>query len=175
MMNLYLIRHTRVDMPPGICYGNSDVPVADTFPEELLTIKSKLQGIPFVKTYSSPLSRCAILANELSVNVIIDERIREYDFGEWEQMAWDDIYSLDEGSRWFNDYVNIPCPRGESFTMTVHRVRQFLDSLSDSDENILIVTHAGIIRVMLVLLENYSVSEAFDRKIGYGEVVNVLV
>jgi alpha-ribazole phosphatase len=160
-------------MPSGICYGNSDVLLADTFSEELLTIQSKLRGIQFAKTYCSPLQRCMILANELSENVIVDERIREFNFGEWEQMAWDDIYSLDEGKRWFNDYVNTPCPQGESFTMTVHRVRQFIDSLPKDDENILIVTHAGIIRVMLVLLENYTVSEAFDRKIGYGEIINV--
>ena len=174
-MKLYLVRHTRVKMAPGICYGNSEVGLADTFPEELSAIQSELEGIRFAKTYSSPLKRCVALAGELSGNVIVDGRIREFDFGQWERRPWDDIYALDKGKEWFDDYVNTSCPQGESFRMMLGRVRRFIGSLSNTDENVLIVTHAGIIRAFLILLEGYTVNEAFDRKIGYGEVITLLL
>lgn len=173
-MRLYLVRHTRVDMPAGICYGNSDVELADTFCQELLAVKSQLEGIRFARTYSSPLKRCALLAGKLSENgAIIDERIREYDFGEWECMPWDDIYALEKGKEWFDDYVNTPCPQGESFGTMLERVRQFVRSLPQTDGNTLIVTHAGIIRAFLILLKNCTIDEAFDRKIGYGEIITI--
>lgn len=34
-MKLYLVRHTRVDVPSGICYGQTDVPLADSFETEM--------------------------------------------------------------------------------------------------------------------------------------------
>lgn len=33
-MEVILIRHTSVDVPPGTCYGQSDVPLRDTFEQE---------------------------------------------------------------------------------------------------------------------------------------------
>ena len=33
-MQVILVRHTRVDVPRGVCYGWSDVPCAPTFEEE---------------------------------------------------------------------------------------------------------------------------------------------
>lgn len=173
-MKLYLVRHTRVDTPAGICYGNSDVGLANTFPKELFAVQSKLEGIRFAKIYSSPLKRCVTLAQNLSRSVIIDERIREFDFGEWEHKAWNDIYALETGKKWFNDYVNTSCPQGESFRMMLRRVNEFLSrQLPDTDENILIVTHAGIIRAFLILIEDYTINEAFDTPVAYGEVITI--
>ena len=34
-MNIYLIRHTSVDVPKGLCYGQSDVPLRPTFEAEV--------------------------------------------------------------------------------------------------------------------------------------------
>ena len=33
-MELILIRHTSVDVPPGVCYGQTDVPLKSTFEQE---------------------------------------------------------------------------------------------------------------------------------------------
>ena len=36
-MNIYLIRHTSVDVPKGLCYGQSDVPLRPTFEIEAVS------------------------------------------------------------------------------------------------------------------------------------------
>ena len=41
-MKVTLIRHTKVEVPKGTCYGWSDIPVADTFMEEAAITKEKL-------------------------------------------------------------------------------------------------------------------------------------
>ena len=57
-MEIILIRHTSVDVPRGTCYGQTDVPVRDTFEQEAeLTRRSLEQFLPFDKVYSSPLTR----------------------------------------------------------------------------------------------------------------------
>lgn len=172
-MKLYLVRHTQVDMPKGICYGHADVGLAETFPQELAAIKQRLNGIRFAKAYSSPLKRCVTLARELSDDFTVDNRIKEFNFGEWERVAWNDIYEQEHGKKWFDDYVNVVCPNGESFAMMLARVRNFIEELPRTDENILIVTHAGIIRAFLMVLRNFTVNQAFDTPVAYGEVMTI--
>lgn len=172
-MNIYLLRHTRVGIPPGICYGQSDVPVADTFMSEVITIKNRLGGIQFDKIMSSPLSRCAILAEEFADadDIILDDRLKELNFGDWEGKSWNHIYENEDGGKnWFSDYENTPCPNGESYGDMLTRAKSFIDDLPKTDGNILIVTHAGIVRAFRVLLQNWSVKKAFDRPISYGQI-----
>ena len=75
-MTLYLVRHPQPDVAPGLCYGASDVPVADA---ELARVYATLaaQGLPGgLPVVSSPLLRCALLAERLAPGrVTLDARI----------------------------------------------------------------------------------------------------
>ena len=44
-MKLTLIRHTSLQIEPGICYGQSDIDVAVSFADELARTQAKLTGI----------------------------------------------------------------------------------------------------------------------------------
>ena len=85
-MIITAIRHTSVDVPSGICYGKTDVPLASTFRSELESIREKLTDDTFNAVFSSPLSRCTKLAKELfpERQIWIDQRLIELDFGIWE-------------------------------------------------------------------------------------------
>ena len=61
-MVVYLIRHTSVDVPQGVCYGQTDVPLKPTFEEEAAQTSAQLKGLQFDKVYMSPLTRCVRLA-----------------------------------------------------------------------------------------------------------------
>ena len=61
-MVVYLIRHTSVDVPQGVCYGQTDVPLNPTFEEEAAQTSARLKGLQFDKVYMSPLTRCVRLA-----------------------------------------------------------------------------------------------------------------
>ena len=47
-MVVYLIRHTSVDVPQGVCYGQTDVPLNPTFEEEAAQTSARLKGLQFV-------------------------------------------------------------------------------------------------------------------------------
>ena len=64
-MVIYLMRHTAVDVPQGVCYGQTDVPLKPTFETEATQTAANLQGLSFDKVYTSPLTRCVRLANLL--------------------------------------------------------------------------------------------------------------
>ena len=61
-MKLTLIRHTRLQVPEGICYGQSDIDVSASFHSELAQVTQKLAGEKIDAVYASPLQRCSKLA-----------------------------------------------------------------------------------------------------------------
>jgi alpha-ribazole phosphatase len=173
-VNLYLIRHTQTNVPAGICYGQTDVDTAGTFTQELEVVQTKLAHIAFTHCFSSPLHRCLHLAGELagSLPVQTDDRLKELNFGLWEEQPWDKISETEVGKSWFKNFVHTPCPEGESFEQLQHRIQSFLNDLKTlpDDSEVLIVTHGGSIRAFLTLLEGHDPLIIFTQAIDYGEI-----
>ena len=170
-----LIRHTKVDVEPGICYGQSDVGLAN-FDKEKNKVADKIMNHSFKQVFSSPLLRCRKLAEYLfpDKEIIYDDKLKEQDFGDWEMKKWDDIHSSKEGKVWFSDYLKNPCPGGESYFQMIQRIRDFINSnqLKERKDNICIIVHGGVIRAFLSVLKNISPSKAFeDYQLDYGEVM----
>ena len=87
-MRLHLIRHPKPLIESGICYGRLDCPAEDV-PSVADTLLAELpQGLP---VWTSPLRRCHELATYLHARPMIDDRLAEMHFGEWEGRRWDDI------------------------------------------------------------------------------------
>lgn len=174
-MKLYCLRHTRLDIAPGICYGQSDIGLADSYPEEKEDILKRLNGIEFDKIYSSPLKRCKTLAKDLFLDakLIFDDRLKELNFGNWEMKSWDDISKTKEARIWFEDFVNIKCPKGESFNDQIERTKDFLSNLKkENNSSVLLVAHGGVIRAVNCLLNDIEPLDAFKTKVDYGELVS---
>ena len=175
-MEICLIRHTTPAVDKGICYGQTDLGLVDQYPEELEVVRSKVDG-PFDKVYSSPLQRCATLAGDLFIpqEIHYDDRLKEYDFGMWEMMKWDDI-DKDSSEKWMADFVNIPAPGGESLGVMHTRVKEFVDELSaQAYSRIALVTHSGVIRIVLAMVEQTPLRKCFDYQLEYGAVRNVQI
>ena len=60
-MKITLIRHTRVAVETGICYGWSDVGVAPSFETEASRVKENISNERFDIVYSSPLPEASCL------------------------------------------------------------------------------------------------------------------
>jgi len=176
-MKIYCIRHTKVDVPTGICYGQTDVELAATFEEEKQLILKKIEGIRFDQIYSSPLKRCRKLVEALAPNqqLVFDDRLKEFHFGKWENQCWDNVFNSEEGKEWFADYFNRPCPEGESCRDFLSRVKAFFDELKQTnDQQICIVAHAGSIKVLKALVENQPIEDVFKTfNSEYGEIIVV--
>jgi len=168
-MEIYIIRHTKVAVEKGICYGQTDVALADSFQEELAVLKNQLPN-DFDQVFSSPLSRCKILAEPFSSEIIYDDRLKEMYFGDWELQSWNDI-PTGEIQPWYDDFVSVSTPNGENFEGLYHRYTSFLEELRTKDyKKVLIVTHGGIIRSTWTYLLDIPLRNAFKIPIDFGEV-----
>lgn len=173
-MTIHLIRHTSVDVPPGVCYGRSDVPLAPTFDEEAARVCGKLRGIAFDGVWSSPSTRCLRLAERCGFPAPHrDERLRELDFGEWEMQRYDAIRDprLEE---WYDDYLHVRTTGGESFDDQYRRVASFLDDLKRSGTRCAaLFTHGGVLRCARIYTGERTPREAFDETFSYGDILRI--
>lgn len=171
-MKLYFIRHTAVDVPQGTCYGQSNVPLKESFEAEAALVKDKIKDIAFDIAFSSPLSRCRKLANYCGFEEIEwRDRLKEMYFGEWEMMQWDNIQ--DENiDKWYENWIHQPVTGGESFKMQYDRVASLLDEIRQNDyRNVVLFTHAGVINCARVYIGETTLEDAFKWIPAYGEVV----
>lgn len=168
-MKIYLVRHTAVNVPKGMCYGQTDVPLKDSFESEAKLVKDKLVDIQPSVVYSSPLSRCVRLAKQCKFEQFVtDERLMELDFGDWETLMWNDL----DMSIWATDWINPLTPNGESFVQMYDRVSEFFDQLKAQNlDTVLIFTHGGVISCARVYFEKEDISKTFELMPQYGEVV----
>lgn len=177
-MEIYLVRHTETICEKGICYGQSDVNIAEPFNEIFDRIISELPAEAIV--FSSPLKRCSILANHIQRNIKTisyqeDDRLKEMNFGDWELKSWNEI-PPEELNPWMEDFVNIKVSNGESFIELHQRVGEFLsDKISETKHPVIIVAHAGIIRSILCHQSSLPLKDAFQNKVDFGEVIKIEV
>jgi alpha-ribazole phosphatase len=175
-MIIYFIRHTRTALSSGICYGQHDAPLAESFMAEAAETKAKLDGNA-EKFFSSPLQRCVKLADEISGGrTIIDERIKELDFGQWELKKWDEI-DRESFLYWSSNYfITKAGITGESCEQLYKRVEDFYNEiLSSGIKSAAIVTHAGVIRCFFSLILNMKMEDTFKLDLGYGGISKVRI
>jgi len=180
-MRLYLIRHPRPIVAPNLCYGRTDLE-ADA--EALASTSAAL--LPLLprnaRLFSSPLRRCADLADSLAqeldcISITHDERLREMYFGTWEMQPWDAIARTDIDA-WANDMTDYRPGGGESVLEVAQRVRDFRDELAGTEiDHAIVVCHAGTIRLLAACEHGLSVPEMAlyaaqkPHQIGYGELL----
>ncbi|WP_299441009.1 alpha-ribazole phosphatase [uncultured Aquimarina sp.] len=172
-MEIYLVRHTTPNIEKGICYGQSDLGITDTFDSEVIKIHNQIPVHKISKIFCSPLQRCKILAETFNIPIVYDNRLKELDFGDWELKAWNDIHPS-ELNPWMEDFVNVQVPNGESYVTLQKRILEFYNSLEHTaEDSIMIVAHAGPIRALLAYIQQIELKDSFDIKINYGDVMKI--
>lgn len=171
-MDIYLIRHTKTKTAAGLCYGQSNVELADSFVAEVRGIHEKLPDLSAdCLIFSSPLTRCLQLARTFGKPIETDELLLEVNFGDWENQRFDDI---DAGllKNWAENFVTISPPNGENFSELCHRVGRFWDKLlaNKPAEQVLLITHAGVIRALFAHVLQLPPANAFKFRVDVSSV-----
>ena len=180
-MRITLIRHTTLNIEPGICYGQTDVPVSENFSAELARLRPKLSDLNFDAIYTSPLQRCRHLAEALQPTLHLespllnqDDRLKELHFGDWELRAWDSI-PRDVFDVWANDYAHLAPPNGETFYALQQRAKSFVAEVSRHSQyqHICVVTHGGLIRALVADALELPLKRLFRIQVDYASVTQL--
>ena len=168
-MELFVIRHTEVQNPNNLCYGNYDISLKPNYEH-----KSKIffKNLPndLDQIYSSPSKRCTDLLDLHNLNFNIHNDLRELDFGDWEGKKWDDIDQT-HLNYWMGDYVNRSPKNGEKMIDLYKRSIEFTYKLVELDlQKILLVTHAGVIRSLISEALSINLNQIFNIAVQYDEI-----
>ena len=179
-MQITVVRHTSVAVRKGTCYGWSDVPVTATFLQEAAATKQELdaiiarQGCPFDAVFSSPLTRALLLADACGyASPIVDDRLKEMSMGEWEMRPYAELTD-DYARQWFDDYLRLPTPGGESFPMLHRRVGEYLDELRQQDyRRVAVFAHGGVLVCAGLYGGLFQLADAYQNQVGYGGIERI--
>lgn len=168
-MEIHLIRHTAVENPENLCYGFAEMPLRKDYIEDFKTLNIDKD---YDKIISSPSKRCRLLADYFTLDYHTDERLREMNFGSWEMKKWTDIPE-EEINPWYKDFIHVKTSGGENLLEMQTRVLSFWQELIQKKdvEKILIVTHAGVIRLILQAVLQFPLEKMFSIQIDYGKKV----
>ncbi len=173
-MIVYLIRHTAVDVPQGVCYGQTDVPLKLSFLHEAEETAKQLEGLHFDKVYTSPLTRCIRLATYCGhPEAVRDNRLLEIHFGDWEMKQYDEITdpNLD---KWYADYFHVKATHGESFEDVYRRVADFLEELrKQSYRQVAIFAHGGVLMCARIYTGELEKEKALTHLTPTGGIIRI--
>ena len=162
---IFLFRHGQA-ATGGLMTGQRDVPLSPEGEAEVLRWHERLAKTLFDAAYSSPLLRARQTASlllgmdALSVHEpVLVEDLREICLGRWEgrsklQVMQEDAQSWEARGR---DIVGVAPPEGESVRQLAGRVLPaFRAVLSQSvnKQNVLVVAHQAVNRVILAEIED---------------------
>jgi len=173
-MLIHLIRHTTPAIEEGICYGQTDLDLADSSEQERNMVLSKLLD-KYDAVYTSPLQRCSRLARHIKCNqpVIEEPRIMEYNFGDWELRPWAEFKSQ-AAQDWMNNIVEQPAPNGDSIISMQARVLDFWqDLLTKPYAEVAVVTHSGVQRLIHAHILESPTSHLFRLQLAFGAVIAI--
>ncbi|WKY46482.1 histidine phosphatase family protein [Eubacteriaceae bacterium ES3] len=138
------------------------------------------QKFNFDSIFSSPISRAYKIAesvgSELSKDVTVDERLKEFNFGIFEGKTRDESIRdhQSEWDAWMDNYLDYQVPKGQSQREYQNLCRAFLDEL-EAEKTHLIVAHGGTIHSLVTNLMELPIESKwhFDIKLGSITTLNV--
>ncbi len=132
---------------------------------------------------SSPLQRCADFAHKLgqqqSLPVSLDTRFQEMHFGDWEGRTASELMATDENAltQFWNDPVQNTPPGAEPLLTFNQRVLSaWADLLRNyRNERILLVTHGGVMRVLLCHVQQRPIKQLLDIEVKHAALKQLCI
>lgn len=174
-MKIYSTRHGQTDYNKNeLVLGTTDLPLNETGlaqAEELAENVRKLGNIDII--IASPMLRAQTtakaVAEKCGLEIITDERLREWDYGEYEgKSRFTDEFA--ESKTQFGVRMG---KSGESLLQLSHRIYSVLDDIIEkfSGKNVLIVSHGGICRVIETYFNDMTTCEYSNWFMGNCQLI----
>ncbi len=197
-MDLYLIRHGQsIGNISGNVYGKTDYPLTEKGIRQAELACKYFEELEVDYVYSSPLVRARVIgeaiAEDHKLEVFIDDRLTEMDFGIYEDVAIEEIRKIknrDEYIDIISPFSNAYIEAGDNHNDFRERIKSFINSLiqeiGDTDKKVVCTCHQGIIRVAMQHLLEFEPKQVmhyksnpgciihFQIKNGYGKLVGII-
>lgn len=163
-----VLRHGEVAGPANVLRGRTDDPLSESGWQQMQRACDTMRILPSA-VIASPLARCRDFAQTFASRHALpfDTRddLREIDFGAWENLTANEARALSPAlfERFHTRPEGIVPPQGEPFDAFKQRVLSAFDAgvAQAVGTHLLMVTHAGVMRVLLSAILNLSWADAW--------------
>lgn len=162
-MKIYITRHSKTLWnQEKRLQGWQDSSLTKEGIEDAQLLKQRISDLNIDCCYSSPINRALETSKILFDKVIVDERLKEMNFGIYEGQLIDQLledqtyYDL-----WNNPDDNIKIPEGETYLEVQNRLKDFFDELyqKNPDKTVFITIHGMLFIILHGIMLNYKTSE----------------
>ena len=174
-VKLWLIRHGRSTWnAEGRIQGQADPPLDEIGLQQTGHIADRLRGAPIAAIYSSPLQRARATAQAIgavvNLPVVLDDRLKEYDFGVMSGLTWDGIveHHPEFARRWPEDPWAIVAPGSEGRIAFCGRVMVVMQDIvtAHTDQQVAVVAHGGTFAAYLSALLGLDINGRHPFRFG---------
>ncbi len=153
MSTIYLIRHGKTDANEQHLYcGSTDLSLSEGGIADLKQLHYPVGSPRFVTSGMKRTNQTLqILFGDVPFSV--EPQFREVDFGDFEMQSYETLKQRPDYQQWLsgNNDENIP-PHGESGAQMTQRVIAAFDRYAKVQEDLVIVTHGGVIAALMAHL-----------------------
>jgi ribonuclease H / adenosylcobalamin/alpha-ribazole phosphatase len=162
MATLFLVRHGSIDGMRERLIGRGDVGLNKQGRNEAARAADACRRLGVAAVASSPRRRARetaeIIAESLECGVHVVDAFDEVDYGLWSGRPFADLAADPEWRRFNDQRDDAQIPGGESLDAVSRRIRVGLETLCEQHRHcdVVVVTHAEIIRGALLLTESHT-------------------
>ena len=170
-MIITLVRHAEVIKEyQGKYNGHIDIPLSPNGIVQAKELAKKLQDEKFDKIYCSDLLRAKQTLKEFTYDVIpiYTDQLREKSWGIHEGKSFQEIQDM--GIEYENFEQWISALDGEDIKSYLEKIELYFKEIifKQKEKNILVVTHSGVIKTLISILDKCSLEEAFKIEFPYS-------
>lgn len=176
---IYLVRHGEIEWNKEKSYiGQINLPLSDQGKVQAAKCREFFAEIPLDKAYTSPLKRCETTLASILTNRAVPketlEPLKEISMGDWEGRTFAEIKSRFPAAyeKRGQEIESFAPPNGESFLELQTRVMPAFEKIvqKDGEQQIIILAHAGVIRVILTSILGLPLHYIFNWPIAYTDI-----
>ncbi len=171
-LKIYMTRHGETEWnTQGRMQGWKNSNLTEKGIDNAKKLGDSLKNIDFDYIYTSPLGRAFDTAKYIrgskNTEIIKIENLKEMNFGKWEGMENEKIKELygEQQDNFWNKPHLYQAFEGESYEEIINRAKTVLYDIinkSSGAENILIVSHAAMLKAIYAVIKNYSIEEFWN-------------
>jgi alpha-ribazole phosphatase len=175
---VFFVRHgdTIDEETKKVYKGAIDIPLSDRGRQRIARASEFLSRFKLDFIYTSALSRCIesgkIIAEKQDAPVEIASALNELGFGLWEGLSFEEIREKypNELDLWLQDLENHTPPEGEPMRNAQRRGVAKFNEIAErhGGQNVAIVSHAGILRLIICSILDLKLQGMFRIGQDYG-------
>lgn len=173
-LRIAFLRHGPTDWnEQGRIQGRIDMPLSEAGRARMARLLPP-QGFETVRAYVSPLWRARETAQLIGLaNAVIDERLSEHHWGEWEGLTREEILARDgiDAFERAGSGIDFRPKGGESTRELMSRLSDFLGDVAKDQSDAIAVAHRGILRSAYALATNWDMASPMPAKLDLSRAL----